>query len=632
MNSRLYKYFVRPILGILGVLLCVVLLLHTSWGLNLMAQTALSRLQLFKDARLSVKSVEGRPFSRLSLHNIELVSDSNSTLAQIEHIQIGYQLMPILKGQFHLTDLVIDKPLLNMTQQKDLSWDLFNIVESDTSTSSLILSLNKLTLREGSIVVSTFSEQRDSTYQIRDLGIQLSQVYLSQGTLQDSLSGSLDNLEGKIWTPYTGTPVDLALTAAYDGESVLLDSLRMRSSKSYVDGRGRIFLSTADSLLYQNELTLTASPLAFDDIRLFLPALAPGASANIDFRINHGDQNLTSLANILLSDGARLYFDGSWDSGGTKGSNISARGNIQNFNPEILISNSGLSGLINADVAATLSGNNTKQLSGNSLITLYDSQLQGLPLDSTSIEGIFTNGRAQLSLLGGLHDADVSIAGAISPFEDFPDYKFEGNITSLNLAPLLENNVSSHLNTTFKLEGRGFSSQEMDATLTLQMTPSNVNSFRISEGELLAHLDRGRLSHTLGITGTHGNIVSDGVAVVGSKTIIEHLNLTLDQFDLEALLGDTLAAGDPQSSITASTYIKGQVDAEGNVDATLKTDIKNATFKQFALTDASFSGAWQAEEITLTSAGQIQSGSYSFEGGIRLEETSTAYEITHADF
>ena len=102
MNARFYKYFVRPMLGILIFVCCILLLLHTKWGLNLAAQSVLGRLQLFDHARLVIESVEGRPFSRLSLRGVRLVSSDDSTLVDIETATVGYRLWPMLNGAFQM--------------------------------------------------------------------------------------------------------------------------------------------------------------------------------------------------------------------------------------------------------------------------------------------------------------------------------------------------------------------------------------------------------------------------------------------------------------------------------------------------------------------------------------------------
>ena len=147
------------------------MLLHTSWGLNLIAQTVLGRLDIFEDASLAIGNIKGSPFSRLMLEDITLVDSDSTTLVAVENAQVGYRLLPMLKGEFHFSEVLISAPHVKMAQRQDQTWDLLNVVKPnpDTTTSPLIFSLDHLLISKGDIQASSYSIAGDSTYRVADL-------------------------------------------------------------------------------------------------------------------------------------------------------------------------------------------------------------------------------------------------------------------------------------------------------------------------------------------------------------------------------------------------------------------------------------------------------------------------------
>ncbi len=620
MKSKLFKYLIRPALGTLALLLCLILLLHTSWGLNLVAQSVLSQLQIFPNARLSADRVDGRPFSRLSLHQLRLSNLDDSTLVAIENVQVGYRLWPMLKGKFYLSQISITNPRITITQQEDLSWDLPGIVKpgEDTTESAVFLSLDQLKITDGHIEARTYAK-RDSTYQIENLDIQLSQLLVA-----DDLSFSLDNLEGNISIPQTTEPVNLVVAAAYDGASVVLDSLSLRSANSYVDGKGQIRLSPSDSLMYDNELVFKAAPLAFDDVRLFLPQLAPGHEATINLTIGKEDQSLTALGAIILSDGAEIAFEGSWseDSQG-----LDAKGHLKEFNPAIVAGASKFNGIINTDWAFSLQETALDSLTGTGSISMNGSQIDGLSIDSTSVEVRFDQGIATVSALTGITGAVLQLSGRVSPFAAQPNYNIDAQLIGLNIDPFLESSFDSDLNALIDIDGEGFTLADARTTLSLQMQPSHINNFDVGTGELFVNTDRGQIQHALSISGNRGRLQSQGSTKINKATVIDSFLVNTQAFDFAALMGDTLS-----SSFSSKSSLTGRIDRDGQPNLSLSTQLEDLRLKQFRVYEATLSGAWKDDQVLLTSAGGIQTGSYDVEAIIRLESNSIGYEITRGAF
>ncbi len=622
MNQRIFKYIVRPTLGILGLVLCILILLHTPWGLNLVAQSVLSRLQIFNDASLTVERVTGRPFSRLNLEEIRIVDKHDSTLVHVDHAEVGYNLLPMLRGSFQLHNLVVSSPKVTMKQDNNQSWDLVGIIPQSEDTTALDLSLTNFVLEDGVIEAQSFANGRDSTYTIKNLAVQLGAL-----TINESISASLDKLQGNIWIPSATEPVTFGITAQYDDNRVSLDSLTLQSEQSNVQGHGNLILSIDDSLLYQNELTISATPLAFDDIRLFVPGLAAGQFANLNLDISSATNSLLTEANVRLSDGARINLQSRLGQDAQGRHVVEAEGIVRDFNPGLLTGTSSLNSIFNADLNADFSGEQFDQLSGSGNLSVFESELAGQQLDSTFVDAKLQDGRMDISMIGGIYAMDLSLEGYLTPFEDRPAYEFRGAISNLDVGTFTEGQQSSDINANVSVNGAGFSPADAVADVVVDVLPSSINLFTIDDGRLDANLSQGQLNHLFNVWGPNGRLSSAGSVQLGDQTALEEVTLVLTGLDIAALAGDTT-----QSALTGQTTVNGLLMPTDAADLRLSTTIDNISYAHIDAENLLFNGSWIGQEILIEGNGAIENGSFSLSGDVQIDADSITYEITKGQF
>lgn len=633
-KSRL-RYITRPLVGLLVFALCILMFLHSSWGLNIVAQSVLARLSIFDHADLTVAKVEGWPFSRLILNDVRLITSSDSTssnstsnnltLAQIERAEVGYNIWPMLRGEYHLKDIVISKPSVSMQQWTDQSWDLFQIQDpsTDTSASTLILSINHLNLQGGNIDARAYSATGDSTYTIENLSIDLSDV-----SIDDGFAAKLNVLRGTIWIPdENNAPVDVTLAAEYDGNAIRIDTLGLKSDRSFVDGSGRLLLAGTDSLLLENELKLKATPLHFDDIRLIAPYLAPRQQANLDIDISTTEGLTAAKLDVRVSDGSTLNFEGTWDQRSPAGHVVKGKGITQNFNPQLLAYESPIDGQINADLTIDVSGEKRTELSGIANLSVLDSQIAGMALDSTVIQAIFNRGRAALTLLTGHGGAMLKATGSAEPFADVISYDLAGELSAFDLQAFTDSSMISDLNADIKLAGSGITLEDADASIEVTLTPSRINNLDISSSTLSVAIAEQRTAHDLRLTSRSGSISSVGQIGLFNTTQIETLQVAVDQFDLMALLGDTL-----ETSITGNLGLAGEVSSGTIEDAKMSAIINRVKVAQYSLYNGSLAATLNNSEGTVQSNGTIESARYNVAGTFHFSADSLAYEITRGRF
>ncbi|MEM8485094.1 MAG: translocation/assembly module TamB domain-containing protein [Bacteroidota bacterium] len=629
MKPQLYKYLVRPTLGLLGVCLLLLFLLHTSWGLTLVGKTVLRQLDIFPGATLTIDKISGSPFGSLSIESIELTAENDSLLADIEHVDLEYSLRQILRGTYVFEKLAITSPQIRMTQIEDASWDLMNVLpESDTTAATPYVQFDHLSITRGTVAAHTYTAGTDSTYYIRDLKLLLAPL-----TLDEGLTMSLEHLAGEIWVPDTHEPVDLWLAAQYDGAALALDSLQLSSSRSNVVGEGTLYLTTADSLLYQNTLSLSADPLSFDDIRLFAPSLQPGAEVEmtiaVDGRSVAGAGNqLIADADVSFSDGANIQLAGTWQKQESGIGNIALTSNIRGLNPKILTTNPNLAADLNADLKALLSGETFKTIDGTGNLTLVESTIQTYSLDSTAVNLTFDNGVATLDVVTGLETSSLKIAGTLAPFSTQPAYNLTGDVAQLDLSPFLpEQTMDTNLNGAIKLEGNGFSLADAATSLTLELAPSRINDYQVSNGTLNADLSDQQLTLGLQLYGPASQVSSEGIAQLGSEIEVDTLRLSLDNFDLMAVLGDTTS-----SAITATAALAGTVAKDGGIDVILRSTFTEIAYNSISVTNTALNATWAKDQISVVGDGNLGPGSFNIAGQVQLGEDNLSYEITEGQF
>ncbi len=629
MNTKLYKYLVRPTLGLLGVCLLLLFLLHTSWGLTLVGKTVLRQLDIFPGATLTVDKISGSPFGNLSAADIALKADNDSLLLSIEQVDVEYSLRQILRGEYVFQNLAIASPHVRMTQADDHAWDVIGVLpESDTTSVTPYVQFDNLSITKGTIAAHAFATDADSTYYIRDLNLLLSPL-----TLDDGLTLSLDHLAGEIWVPDTHEPVDVWLAAQFDGTALALDSLQLSSSRSNVTGDGRLYLTTADSLLYQNTLSLTANPLSFDDVRLFAPSLQPGAEVEMTVAIDGApadgiNNQLIADADIQFSDGASIELDGTWKKRAGSIGAITLTSNISSLNPEVLTTNPNLAANLNAAFNASFSGESFKTLDGTSMLSLFASSFQSHALDSSIVRADFERGIATIEATTGLTEATLGITGTIAPFAAQPAYNLTGDLARLNLHPFVpDSTMETNLNATMQLNGAGFSLEEVATELTLTFLPSRINDYRITEGNVTAELADAQIAHTLQLDSRSGRITSTGETRLGTTVRLDSLSLALDAVDVAALQGDTT-----RRVVTANASLTGSIDETGNIEAQIDAILPHVVNDNILIKEAVLSGSWADNTLTLQTQGDVNEGKFEIAGMARLEQDNLAFEITEASF
>jgi hypothetical protein len=272
-----------------------------------------------------------------------------------------------------------------------------------------------------------------------------------------------------------------------------------------------------------------------------VPALDPGTTLDLDVDVKGSDREVEAVARAVFSDGGdvRIEFEGTPTATGPLVYRLD--GAVRGLRPAAL----GLeaTGLLNAEFRANLYGPSLDRLDGRLNARVYDSSFEDYAPGPSLAEATFEDGEAEFSLETSLYEAGLTLAGTTRPFDEDPSYTIRGALRHLDIGRFTEDpSQQSDLNTTFTLTGHGVDLQTADLRFTFALSPSTLNTVRISEGQIQTALEDGRLDFDAALALAQGRIAVAGVLHMDDTPRYSLRRGVIEQVPLAALMGDTTAS------------------------------------------------------------------------------------------
>ncbi|HTF91835.1 MAG TPA: AsmA family protein, partial [Verrucomicrobiae bacterium] len=119
-------------LGVLGLLLGLLLIVPHFIDLGIFKRTYLPLLEDALNRRIDVNEVHlslvPTPSIRLSSLKIsDSAAFADNTFFSAQQVQLKLKFLPLLRGHFEITELVLDKPIVNLLKQADGSFNYSDI-------------------------------------------------------------------------------------------------------------------------------------------------------------------------------------------------------------------------------------------------------------------------------------------------------------------------------------------------------------------------------------------------------------------------------------------------------------------------------------------------------------------------
>lgn len=637
-DSKRARSVVKTVLSVLWVvvsvlvvlLLLVLVLLQTNWAAQRVGQFAVGVIDPFNDAELQVDRVGGTFITRLELDGVRLVKTNDGpqreeTLASIDTLRVRYSLLGLLRGRVSISELEVTNPSVSMEQQPDGSWDLMNIFpESDEpdTTSAFTLELDRVTLNNGSVEARFYAPDRDSTLVLSDLNLRAGNVEIG-----DVMQLAIDSLWLSLLPPGSDRRVDARAAGSLIDGRLALNEFRVSSESSDLVAGGVLRFPTDEVEEFHDiDFTLTADPIAFRDIHVFLPTLDPERILRADAHVGGTSRLITARLDADVDDGASVFLEAEAtpDIEGPVSYNLS--GEVRGFDPTIIIGGEAGSMNLNADLSADLEGASLELLNGTLAATVFDTWFGEYVPEQTSLDVRFQEGEASLDLRSGIRGTTFAANGTARPFDDVITYNLQGRINNLDFYRFTQGPGQSHISGTLRLEGQGVD-QDADLTLDLSLDPSTINATQINSARLDARLLDRELN-----AGLNASLADGSVAARAVVQLTDPLRYAVTQGRVETLDVAALTGSPDASSLTGSFTGSGSGSALDEMVFNADIRLEPSHFGDIIIHHAAGSGQLNQGLARLDLEADLDGGSFDARATARPFATTPTFGITHGSF
>ena len=626
MRAKAIKYGRYLLIAVLGLILLLFFWIQTGIGLPSLVGRLVSGSGLLGDATLEIGSLRGNIFRSLTARDVLIAQPSNPDLVEVDRLHVEFSLFKLLGGTIQLHKAVIDSTTLQIQQDNQGTWDISRLApkreneKEEQKESSSSIQIDEFQINKLALTAATFNPDRDSMYHIRNVSIGVNDIELGE-----SISLDLHTFTGEISLPDRADSVFVNIRASLSDNVLSLEDLRLASAKSNVFGSGTVDFQWQDSLTNDTQFALRANPLAFDDIRIFIPGLAAGEVADFLLSIEGNDQTFSLTHSIEVSDGAAIKTEGVFTRLPANQFQLSLDSEIQQFNPQTYNTTGLPKGIINAQLSTNLSGTAIEDITGYSQVSLLESNLGASVIDTTFLTVQWTDGAADLVLNTGVDDVDVSISGFVFPFADPPTYNIAGSIEQLDLAPFTDSTYSSNLNLDLRVAGEDFAPDEAKVDATIDFNPSRINQARIGSGTLQTNIQNNRVRADAQINTPTGALSTQALLNLENDLFIETLRAEFSDFNINPLLNNSTP-----SSITGS--LTGEAVISETPRANWSLQLGKTSYGEYEIESSSIEGNLEDGRILVTTETTIHSGQLVLDAELTPFEELITYEITKGRF
>lgn len=612
------------------LILLILLLLQSNWGAQLGGRVLLGLLDPFNEAVLRIDRVGGTFLTGLDLEGVRLVKKSEGeqeeTLVSMDTLRMRYSLRGLLRRRLSFSEIYISNPSVVMTQQADSSWDLINILpipeEVDTTAQAFVLEMQNVTVEGGRFAAHYYAPGRDSVFSIYDANTRIREV-----EIEDGVDLAVDTLWMTLRPPGADGPVDARASGSLMDGHLALNQLRLLSESSNLVASGVLNLANDEvGEIHDIDFELDADPIAFRDIRPFLPTLDPDRTARIDARFGGTSSLIFTRVAADFDDGSSIFIEGDVSPVADGPVEYRLMAEIRRFDPAIIGGGEQGNVRLNGDVRADLEGASLDVLEGTLRAVVFDSQFGEYAPERTVLDARFSQGTAALELTGGLRGASFSTTGTLRPFSETIAYDLRGRVEDLDFYRFTDSDGGSDVAGNFRLQGRGID-RHADLSLNLFLDPSTVNDYAINGGQLDIRFRDEMISGSTRLATEDGFLALQGQLELDDPMRYRITRGYVENFDLASLMGQPR-----RSSLTGS--ISGTGRGADAATMVLNGDIRlePSFYGDITINHAAGRVVLNQGLVRVDAEADLEGGSFDVEGIVRPFRNVPTFQIAEASF
>lgn len=655
---------------VLGLLLGVLLMLQTEWGATRMAQWAAERFNPVEGTTLTVERASGSWLGGLTLYDVtwrldakpassevasppagpdttakatptlRTAAPAHRQLASIDTVDVGYRLPALLGGRLHLTRVHLGGPAVYAAQTADSTWNwtqalqpLLDAPADTTSADPLRIQLDEARISRGYAEIAFYGADSDSTAYIDPLTLSARNINVG-----DAIQATLDTLHLRGEMPNEDAmPLTLSAGGALTPQALTVRSVQLDAPGSRLRSHGRLqfaadpLATSVDTLseappaaLAASDFTVQADSLAIADLAPFVPSLTPAAGEVHRFALDITQRGPTwQLSGEGGVSNQESTSEGMWTADATARWPGPESTDSLRYVGDLAVDAyrtqlPGVPAQLTATLQADLTGPSHQAMEGTATLTLRDTQVDSIRVDTFAVEATARQGAVSWRSQGQGNGTTLTSTGTAQPFAEQPTYALNAQVQSFAVERWLpESGATSNITARLQANGTGLNPDTRTASAQLAVRPSTVNGVALDTLSLRTNVEGTAVQSAFDLSVPGGSLQGAArVALDGSEDFaIDRLSTT--GFNLNAFLNTESL---PDTRLTAQLQAEGQGFTPATMQVQGEASVTETTYGTLAVD--TLRTTWRLRDGALQAQMQAQSNA----GGIDLQATGRPFD------
>ncbi len=416
-------------------------------------------------AELAVERLTGDLWKGFTASGLRLAG--SDTLAEIDSIQVAYNILGLLDGQIEISHLSVYNPDVNL-RQREGRWNFQDLLKPSQEPASeegtgFALQIDDLALTEGRISVRSDSLPVESNFDINELTVSSRLGYGG-----NEFDVAVRDLSFLVDQTRLDNPVKVSTAATANNNRITLEKLVVASGNSLINSEA--FVNPRDSTV---QFDLSASPISWKDIARYSGEFPIQKDMQVSLGLS-GKPDQFELSLDLQADGLESLQMSSqlqWGSGLVVRQLKVESGYI---NPEVLLSDTTLPSLQNLEAAFTGHVDISDYENGSGTLNFSASQISQTPyrMDAVSGTAMLQNQSATINLKANRQEQQLSSKISVNQiWSDLPSITANIEASEINPEYWMQDSIyAGNLSFSSRLSGRGWypENRQWDYSLTMQ--------------------------------------------------------------------------------------------------------------------------------------------------------------------